>query len=236
MILRNILIFQGEYHDIRTIREELKIFLKNKKKSQFYNNLTTKYIKKLKLESEISQNNLYELKISFLYSKKNINELIYTFKTPNVNIIHMCYHVKKRVWIVNQYDYIKEFKLIPPFALNIILLDYMKYKESAIITDTFENIKFDLNTNNIVVNDKKIPHEELLNIIYNKTIKGKPLIDILDEFIRNCYNKCINSLENLYSNNKERIGNEEPSPQALFIITFGILGIIYLLLKIMGYL
>ena len=137
---------------------------------------------------------------------------------PNVTIAHLCYSEKKRIWIVNDYDYIIKFKLIPPFALTNILLDYMHYKESAIITDSFENIKYDRNTNKIVVNDKQISHEELLNIIYHKTIKGKQIIDILDEFIKNYYYKCINKLENIYANTKENITSENQVPLHYFLL------------------
>jgi|SRR5690554_4513866 len=236
MLLNNLLVFIGDYHDIRAIREDLKIFIKNKKDSKFYNVNTTKYIKKLKIEDEYKRNYVYELKISFLYSKSNVDELISSFRSPNVKIAHLCYQEKKKIWIVNQYDYIREYKLFPAFALNNILFDYMQYKEAAIITDSFENIKYNRNSNKIVVNDKQISYEELLDIIYNKTIKSKLLIDILDEFIKKYYDKCINSLENIYSNTKEKINNEEPSPFALFFVTFGIIGIIYILLKVMGYL
>lgn len=235
MLLNNIIVFHGEYQDIRLIRNDLLTFIKKKKNAKIYHNKTTKYMKKLKIISEEKYGYFYELKVSFLYSKNNIDELIKDLTFPNVTTAHLCYSEKKRIWIVNDDDYIIKFKLIPPFALTNILLDYMHYKESAIITDSFENIKYDRNTNKIVVNDKQLPHKEIIDIIFNKTIKGKQIINILEDFIKNYYNRCINKLENIYANTEENTSSEEPSPFALFFVTFGILGIIFILLKIMNY-
>lgn len=235
MLLNNILIFQGYYYDINRIKANLIQFQKHNKKSTLYDINTTKHIRKLVIEAEYESKNGYELMISFQYLKTNINELINAFRTPNVIIAHLCYHEKQKLWIVNNNDYIKKYRLIPPFALQNILLEYMQYKESAIVTDNFETIKYDRNTNKIVVNDHYLPHNELLDLIYNQTLKGKVLIDILEQFIQNYHNKCINTAEAIYSNTKEIIGNEEPTPFALFFVTFGVLGIIFIIVMLMGY-
>lgn len=235
MLLNNVLIFQGNYSDIKLIREELNTFLKNKKSSKYYNDKTTRYIKKMKIVEEFERNYLYELKVTFLYSKTNLEDLINNFETSNVKIAHMCWNEKKEIWIVNNREYIEKFKLIPTFAINQVLLDYMNYKESSIILDTFQTIKYDLNDKQVVINDERLNHDELLDLLFNKTIKGKSFFAILEQFINNYHEKCINHYEKIYSNNKEKIDSEEPSPLALFIVTFGIIGIIVVLVKIMGY-
>ncbi len=236
MILNNIIIFQGKYEDIRIIREDLKIFREKRKNSLFYHENTTKYLKKLTVFEEYQRNYLFELKINFTYSKNNLKELIETIPYKNVTIAHMCWNTKKNLWIVNNQKYIEEFRLIPEFAIHSILYDYMQYKESAIILDSFETLKYDRNTQKVVINEKVMTYDELLDLIFTKTLKGKEFFSILEEFIHNFHDKCINSYDDIYANNKEIVGNEEPSPLGLFIVTFGILGIIFLLIKLMGYL
>ncbi len=235
MILNNVLVFQGDYSEIKLIRNELQTFLKNKKQSKFYHEKTTKFIKKLSVVDESERNYLYELRIFFRYSKNNLKELIKQFQISNVTIAHMAWNEKKNIWIVNQYENILEFKLIPSYAINQIILDYMHYKESSIVLDSFETIKYDQNNNTIVVNEKILSDDELLDLLFNKTIKGKPFYQILESFIHNFHEKCINSYEDIYSINKESISSEEPSPLALFIVTFGIIAILFLLIKVMGY-
>jgi len=235
MILNNILIFQGSYSDIKLIRNELSNFLTNKKGSKYYHEKTTKYIKKMKIEDEYERNYLYELKITFLYSKSNLKELLHIFESPNVVNAHMCWNEKKAIWIINNRDYMKSFQLMPPFAINQVILDYMHYRESSIILDSFETIKYDRNDNQIIVNDKKLDNHELLDVLFKKTINGKVFYDILEHFINNFYEKCINSYDKLYSINKESIDSEEPGPFALLIVTFGIIAIIFVLIKVMGY-
>ncbi|QVK17830.1 hypothetical protein KHQ81_13480 [Mycoplasmatota bacterium] len=235
MHFNNILIFQGNYSDIKSIREELNTFLKNKKSSKYYHDKTTKYIKKMKIVEEIERNYLYELKVTFLYNKTNLEALVQAFETPNIEIAHMFWNKKMKIWIVNQKEYIEKYQLIPTFAINQILLDYMDYKESSIILDSFQTIKYDRNDKQVVVNDKKLNHEELIDLLFNQTLNRKNLFTILEEFINNYYEKCINHYKKIYSINKEKIDSEEPSPLALFIVTFGIIGIIIVLIKVMGY-
>lgn len=236
MLLNNIIIFQGSYHNIKSIREEINLFMKNKKQSRLYNDKTTKYIKKLKIFDEYERSGLYDLKITFNYTKGNIQDLLNALYFSDVIMAHLCFNENRNIWIVNKHEFIKEFRLIPPFALHKILLDYMQYKESAIILDSFETIKYDRNNLKIVVNDKYLNHDELLDLIYSKTISGKYFIDILEQFINNYYEKCINSYEEIYANTEEKTGSEEPTPFALFFVTFGIIGLIILFLVLMDYL
>lgn len=236
MVLNNILIFQGSYYHIKDLKEELNLLSKNQKRSKLFSNETTKYMKKIIIYDEIERNYLYELKITFEYHKNNLLELIDTFKSSQYEVIHMCENAKNEIWIVNDKKYIKEFRLIPEFAIKKILLEYMRYKESAIILDSYETIKYDRNNQNIVIEDRKLNHEELLNLLFEKTIKNKGFYVLIEQFIDDFYEKCINNYEDLYSINKVQTGNEEPSPLALFIVTFGIIGIIFLLVILMGYL
>ena len=126
-------------------------------------------------------------------------------------------------------------ELIPPFAIREILLDYMRYIEAAIVLDSYRAVKYERNTKEIVVDEKPLSHKELLDIIYADTIKNRKVIDVLTDFTENFYNKCINNPNDLYPNNKEKSGNQEPTPFALFFVTFGIIGIIVIFLLIMGY-
>ncbi len=235
VILKNTLIFQGSYYHIKDLKEELILLSKSKKHSKLFSHEITKNMKKIIIFDEIERNYLYELKITFEYHKNNLLELIDTFKSSQYEVIHMCENAKNEIWIVNDKKYIEQFRLIPAFAIKKILLEYMHYKEAAIILDSYETIKYDRNNQDIVIEDKKLNHEELLNLLYEKTIKNKRFYDLIEQFIDNFYEKCINNYEELYSINKVETGNEEPSPLALFIVTFGIMGIIFLLVKFMGY-
>ncbi len=235
MVLTNVLIFQGSYLDIKSMKEELYAFQKNKKKSKYYNNKITPFIKKFMIHEEIECNYVYQLNVTFDYTKTNLKELIDTFQSAQLETAHMCSNEKREIWIVNKPEYIKEFHLIPTFAINQILLDYMHYKESSIILDSFETIKYDRNDHQIMVNEKKLTPDELIDLLFNKTIKGIQFFEILDQFINNFHEKCINNYEDIYSIHKEHISNEEPSPFGLFIVTFGILAILFILLKVMHY-
>jgi len=233
-MLNNLIIYRGAYEDIRVIREKFKQLQENKKNSPLYNENTTKYLKKIQIIDEYQEDYLYELKISFQYKKSNYKELLETLKTPNAELAHMCWDAKDEVWVVNSTEYIEKYRFIPEFALHKILLEYMSYTESAIILDSYETIKFDHNTRRVVVNDRNVSYEDLLDIVFTKKIKGKPLYSVIEPFVINYYSQCINQYDGIFSSSSESIpNNEEPSPLALFIVTVGIIAIIVIALKIL---
>lgn len=237
LALNNLLIIRGSYQDIFDVKKEVNTLTsKTKRQSKLYEVKTSKYIKKLIIVEEVEVDYLYNLKLSFQYAKRNVLEFINLFQRFNVEIIHMCENEKNNIWIVNKREYIKKYHLIPQFAIQDVLYEYMNYKESAIVTDQIETIKYDRNTNHIVINEITQTQDQLLELLFKKTIKGKVFYDILEQFINNYYEKCINSYENLYSISKEINTTEEPSPFALFIVTFGLFGLIAILLFFMGYL
>lgn len=233
-MLNNLIIFRGAYEDIRVLRENIKLLQQNKKNSPLYNEKTTKYIRKLNIIDEYQKDSLYELKIAFQYKKVNYQELLDTFNIPNVELAHMCWDARNEVWIVNSKDYIEKYRFIPEFALQKILLEYMRYTESAIILDSYETLKYDQNINKVVVNDRNVSYDELLDLVFTKTIKGKPFFGLIDNFISNYHAQCINRYEDIITSNSEIVtSNEEPSPLGLFIVTVGIIAIIVIVLKIM---
>jgi len=119
MILNNLLILRGTYQDIFDVKSEINTLTsKNKKQSKLYNDKTSKYIKKLIIVDEVEVNYLYNLKLSFQYTKGNILEFINLFQQFNVEIIHMAENEKKNIWIVNKKEYIKNYHLIPQFAIK----------------------------------------------------------------------------------------------------------------------
>ncbi|MDF2699758.1 MAG: hypothetical protein K0Q49_1314 [Haloplasmataceae bacterium] len=236
MVLDNVLILRGNYYDIKDVKDEIDHFIKKPNSSKLYNNDTFKAIKKLMIEEEKEDNGLYNLKINFKYTKTNIEKFIHSFNIFPVEIIHMCENAKKEIWIVNKNEFIIKYRLIPAFAINHVLLDYMDYRDSAIILDSFETIKYDINNKRISVDNKYLTYEELLILLFEKTIKGRHFFDIIENFITNYYELCINTFEELYSISKESSKTEETTPLALFIVTFGLFGLILVLLKVMGYL
>jgi hypothetical protein len=236
MNLDNILIVKGYYSDLSKVETEVIKLRKKMKTSSLYDVATYKYIKQLEIQPMIQSHDQYILTLSFLYKNDSIKQFIDQFQAFNVEWFHLCANAKQEIWIVNELDAIKTHRLIPTFAINEILLDYMNYKESSIILDSFETIKYDRNAHMVVVDNKKQNHDELLNLLFEKTIKGKIVFDLLEQFVMSYYHQCINSYESLYSSNNETVENEEPSPLALFIVTFGIFAIILVLIKFMGYL
>jgi hypothetical protein len=235
MVLNNTLLLTGSYGQVTTVEREVNKLIKKDKSSQLYNKATYKHLKNIKTNGIQSTESIYFLHITFLYKKENIKTFIDLFNPLQVETIHMCENSKHEIWIVNSKSAIEKFRLIPEFAINEVLLEYMNYKESSIMLDSFETIKYDGNKNEIVVDNKKQTYDELLYLLFEKTIKGRIVFDVLEQFIYNYYEKCINSYESLYSSNNDKLESEEPTPLALFIVTFGIFALIGILLKFMGY-
>lgn len=235
MNLHNIIIVKGQYDELSRVESELSKLKRNSKESKLHDPKINKNIKGLKTNGVVLEGYDANLTISFDYKKLNVLTFIEKFKQFNVELNYMTYQEKSQIWIVNDYQSIEQYHFIPEFAMNDILIDYMEYKEASIMLDSYETLHLDRNSQCVVINKDKPKDKDLLNIFFNKSIKGKIIYQLLDNFINSYYQKCINTYEQLYSSNKEEVRNEEPSPLALFIITFGIFAIIGLLLVMMGY-
>lgn len=234
MILNNKLILLGSYDELKYVKDELNKLPKNPKQSKLHTQKTSRYVKKVQTEEIIQYDNQYLLNIKFTYKKNNIKSFIDLFNQFHITSIHMCENAKENIWIVNNYSYVEKYRLMPKFVIAEVLLEYMDYKESAIILDNYQTVKFDRNLQQVVINDKLPTYEELLDVLFENSIKGKNVYLLLTDFINNFNEKCINTYEDLYHISNDIENNEEPSPFALFIVIFGIIGIIIIILLFTG--
>jgi hypothetical protein len=236
MVLNNVIIFKGTFDEVSKVDAEIGNYINKPESSSLYDSKQIKNIKALVSHGVIYNTDSSTLKVSFLYKKSSIKDFIEKFDSFNVEIIHYCFNEKLKVWIIIPFHYLDEFQLIPSFAITEVLVEYMHYTESSIVLDSYQSIHLDRNTNKLTINQQSLTAEELLQIFYQQTIKNKPVYQLLESFTQSYYNKCINSYEKLYSNSGNSYdNNEEPSPFALFIVTFGIFAIIAVLVILMGY-
>jgi hypothetical protein len=238
MILKNKIIAKGAYEQVSLLYNEVQKLSDNKqmKTSKLYHKKYAKYIKTIHAHDLSYNHEDSRVQITFDYKSLKVKLFIDLFRQFEVDLITFTEHEKNDIWIVSDPLHINEYRLIPEWAINHILIDYMDYKESAIILDSFENIQLDRNTSKVVINNQQPEKGQLFDLFFNKTLKGKKVYDLLESFTISCYEKSINHYEELYASNKEKIDGEEPTPLALFIVTFGILALIAILLMTMGYL
>jgi hypothetical protein len=238
MILNNKIIAKGPYDKVSLIYNEVNKLSDKKqlKDSMLFHKKVVKHIKSIHAHDLTYNHEDSSVQITFEYKSLGVKLLIDLFNQFGVELITYTEQEKKEIWIVSDPLQINDYRLIPEWAINDILIDYMEYKESNIILDSFENIQLDRNTSKVVVNNQQPEEGQLIDLFFNKTLKGKKVVDLLESFTISCYEKSINQYDDLYASNKEKIDGEEPTPLALFIVTFGILALIAILLVTMGYL
>lgn len=237
MILNNTLIIKGNYSDISNLYNELYLLMERKKAktSALYHKKTFKKIKQLSVDTIKYLHQEPYIKVSFQYKGLMVQSFIEQLKSFPVQIIAYSENQKQGIWIVDPKEACDDYHFIPEWVIEKALIDYMEYKASALVLDSFQTIALDHNTKHLVIDNVPPQPGALMEIYFQQRMNGKPLVDLLETFVASIHNQCINRYENLYVSSKEKSESEEPTPLALFIVTFGILAIILVFLVMMDY-
>ena len=236
MVLNNQVALIGPIHEIDKIEWEFQQLIQKNKdvQSVFLEDKLYKRMRRLKIERTIIHNNEKHLILFFRCKGIYIQEILDRFRYYPVTTRSFSENEKNLVWIVSKEETIITHKFIPTWAIKEIFIDFMNTTDSPMMLDSYQTIRLDRNTRELVIRDQKLDDDDLYNIFFTESIKRQPVYHYLSQYVTSLYHSCINRYDELYAYNKEIWEGERTSPIGLFIVTFGVLGIIAIALLILG--
>lgn len=237
MVLNNKVLLIGTPRDIEAIHKELTEIFESRSdvQSHLTANKLHKRMRRVTIEDPSFVRDHVLLTISFQCKVQFIQPILEGLRTYPVRVESYTENQNHQVWIVSNFDLIISQQWIPDWAIREIFISYMSEMDSPVMLDGYQTIQFEPKTHKLFIRDKTLSSSELHHIFFNEWIKRRPVYEYLENFTRTFYESCINNYDDLYvSNNNEIWEGERTSPLALFIVTFGIFGIILLFIYFTG--
>ena len=238
MILNNKLLLRGEQTVIKNIEDELNGIIQKVvgPQSIFMKDNLYKRFRRLRIEEHGYEQDQRFIMISFTCNEKYIQDIIVTLQSYPIQVDYLSENEKHNVWIVSRREMMITQRFIPPWAIREIFKLYMDDTDSPIMLDGYQTILVDRNSGKLVIRDQTLTPDDLIRIFFTESINGRAVYEYLENYTVTYSQSCINNYEQLYvSSNKENWEGERTSPLALFIVTFGVFGIILFFVYLMGY-
>lgn len=237
MVLNTKVALIGPINEIDRLTKAMESLVQRKvdADSPFYPQKLYKRMRGLTIDRTIIEQDRKHLILSFRCHVQYIGDILKGFHSYPVDVCAFSENERHGIWIVTHLDTIITHKFIPPWAIQRIILNYMENTNSPIMLDSYRTITFDRHAKHLVIRGEKLSDEDLMAIFFTETMRGKPIYHILSDFTISFYQSCINRYEDLYVSIEDKWEGEGTSPLGLFIVTFGVFGIIVLFLYLLGY-